>query len=147
MNLPNPEPGLVIRYSYLWLREHREGREEGTKDRPCAIILTARDHDGETKVLVVPVTHSPPENPDAALELPPIVKRHLGLDTERSWIVISESNLFDWPGPDLRRAGGRDDSSIAYGFLPPRLFAELPRCFLAAASSFRLCSVARGERR
>ena len=27
MTLPRPELGLVIRYSYLWLSEHREGRE------------------------------------------------------------------------------------------------------------------------
>lgn len=114
MSLPKPELGLVIRYSYLWLREHREGREEGTKDRPCAIILAARQHDGETQVLVVPVTHSPPADGDAALELPPAVKRHLGLDDERSWVVLSESNLFDWPGPDLRRIGDQDDSSVAY---------------------------------
>ena len=37
--LPRPVPGLVVRYSYLWLDEHRRGREEGVKDRPCAIVL------------------------------------------------------------------------------------------------------------
>jgi len=54
VSLPKPEVGLVIRYSYLWPREHREGREEGTKDRPCAIVLVAHRHDGETRVLVFP---------------------------------------------------------------------------------------------
>ena len=145
MSLPKPEPGLVIRYSYLWLREHREGREEGAKDRPCAIILAAGQHEGETQVLVVPVTHSPPENVDAALELPPAVKRHLGLDAERAWVVLSESNLFDWPGPDLRRVGDRDDGSIAYGFLPPRLFGELRRRFLALEGAARSRRVQRTE--
>ncbi|RWI14116.1 MAG: hypothetical protein EOQ92_29550 [Mesorhizobium sp.] len=33
MALPTPVPGLVIRYSYLWLAEHRRGQEEGVKDR------------------------------------------------------------------------------------------------------------------
>ena len=61
MSLPRPEPGLVIRYSYLWLREHHEGREEGVKDRPCAIILATSDQAGNIKTLVVPVTHSPPQ--------------------------------------------------------------------------------------
>jgi hypothetical protein len=145
VSLPKPEAGLVIRYSYLWLREHREGREEGAKDRPCAIVLALRDHDGETQVLVVPVTHSPPESSAAALELPPAVKRHLGLDAERSWVVLSESNLFDWPGPDLRRVGDRDDSSVAYGFLPPRLFAELQRRFLALEAAARSKRVQRTE--
>ena len=113
MTLPKPEAGLVVRYSYLWLREHREGREEGVKDRPCAIILAALDQDGKNQVLVVPVTHSSPAETTDGLELPAAVKRHLGLDAERSWVVLSESNLFDWPGPDLRRVGDRDDSSVA----------------------------------
>ena len=145
MNLPKPEPGLVIRYSYLWLREYREGREEGSKDRPCAIILASRDQDGDTRVLVVPVTRSPPEADAAALELPQSVKKHLGLDTERSWVVLSESNLFDWPGPDLRRIGDRDDGSVAYGFLPPRLFAELRRRFLALEDAARSRRIQRTE--
>ena len=145
MSLPTPEPGLVIRYSYLWEREYRAGREEGTKDRPCAIILTARDQAGETQVVVVPVTHSPPPHIDMALELPRAVKQHLGLDAERSWVVISESNLFDWPGPDLRRAGDRDDSSVAYGFLPPRFFAELRRRFITLETAARSRRVKRTE--
>lgn len=145
MSLPKPEPGLVIRYSYLWLREYREGREEGTKDRPCAIILASHDQDVETQVVVVPVTHSPPENSAAALELPPAIKQLLGLDAERSWVVLSESNLFDWPGPDLRRVGDRDDSSVAYGYLPPRFFAEVHRRFLALETAARSRRVPRTE--
>lgn len=145
MSLPKPEPGLVIRYSYLWLHEHRAGREDGSKDRPCAIILSMHtDEDGE-QILVVPVTHSPPENPEVALELPPTLKQHLGLDTQRSWIVLSESNLFTWPGPDLRRIADRDDSSVAYGFLPPKFFAELRRRFLALETEARSRRVPRSE--
>jgi hypothetical protein len=127
------------------LREHREGREEGTKDRPCAIVLASRRYGDETQVLVVPVTHSPPENLADALELPPPVKQHLGLDPQRSWVVLSESNLFNWPGPDLRRVGDRDNSSVAYGFLPPRLFAELRRRFLALEAVARSLRVQRTE--
>lgn len=145
MSLPKPEPGLVIRYSYLWLREHRDGREEGAKDRPCAIILAAPDTDGEIQVVVVPITHNRPDNLDAALELPRAVKHHLGLDAERSWVVLSESNLFVWPGPDLRRIGDRDDSSVAYGFLPPRFFAELRRRFVTLEAATRSRRVKRTE--
>ena len=39
MAFPEPQPGLVISYSYLWHHEHRAGREEGVKARPCVIIL------------------------------------------------------------------------------------------------------------
>lgn len=145
MTLPLPEAGLVIRYSYLWLREHRQGQEEGSKDRPCAIVLARQDQDGETKVLVVPVTHSRPEVPASAVELPLAVKRHLGLDALPSWVVLSESNLFDWPGPDLRRLGDQGDNSVAYGFLPPRFFAELQRRFLALEDAARSRRVQRTE--
>ncbi len=44
MTLPKPVPGLVIRYSYLWYGEHRQGHEEGTKDRPCAIVAAIRSN-------------------------------------------------------------------------------------------------------
>jgi len=135
VSLPKPEPGLVIRYSYLWLREHQEGREEGAKNRPCAIILATREQEGATKTLVVPVTHSAPQRETDALELPAILKRQLGLDAERSWALVTESNFFTWPGPDLRRVGDRDDSSIVYGILPPKFFAELKRRWLAFEST------------
>jgi hypothetical protein len=58
---------------------------------------------------------------------------------------FSESNLFDWAGPELRRVGDRDDSSVAYGFLPPRLFAELRRRFLALEAASRSRRIQRME--
>lgn len=102
MSWPTPRAGLVIRYSYLWQREAAAGREEGVKDRPCAIILAVEVEGGETVVYVLPITHSPPENPGDAVEIPQATKVRLGLDSERSWIVVSEGNSFVWPGPDLR---------------------------------------------
>ena len=124
LSLPKPEPGLIIRYSYLWHAEYREGREEGVKDRPCAIVLAVEDRshnlrstgptggsaNNKPRVVVLPVTHSPPEDPALAIELPLATKNRLGLDAERSWIVLSESNEFFWPGPDLRR-----DRLVGYG--------------------------------
>lgn len=59
MALPVPQPGLVIRYSYLWHAEHEQGQEEGSKDRPCAIVLTYREEHGDTIVTVVPITLRP----------------------------------------------------------------------------------------
>jgi hypothetical protein len=107
--------------------------------------LAARGSDDHTHVLVVPVTHTPPANPAEALELPAAIKQHLGLDTERSWIVLNESNLFEWPGPDRRRVGDRDDGSVAYGFLPPRFFAELRRRFVALETAAHSRRVRRTE--
>jgi hypothetical protein len=145
VTLPTPEPGLVLRYSYLWLREYRKGREEGAKDRPCAIVLALRNQDRETQVLVVPVTHRQPPNLDEAIELPHAIQQHLGLDAERSWVVLSESNLFDWPGPDLRRVGDRNNRSVAYGFLPPRFFEALRRRFIDLEAGARSKRVRRSE--
>lgn len=116
MAMPKPQLGLVISYAYLWHHEHRSGQEEGVKDRPCVIILAMRSEaDGTTLVRVVPVTHSLPDDPARASELPRAVKRHLGLDSERSWIVIDEVNEFTWPGYDLRPIG-RSHDQFAYGF-------------------------------
>jgi hypothetical protein len=46
-------------------------------------------------------------------------KERLGLDSKRSWVVLSEANDFIWPGPDLRPVPGSDPGTVAYGFLPP----------------------------
>jgi mRNA-degrading endonuclease toxin of MazEF toxin-antitoxin module len=124
MTLPDPQPGLVISFSYLWRREHLAGRDEGTKDRPCAIVLTRRDRDGDLTVIVAPLTHSPPRDPETAVEMPAAVKQHLGLDAERSWIACDEVNEFVWPGYDLRPVPGRTDH-YDYGLLPPRLFTKV----------------------
>jgi hypothetical protein len=124
MPIPNPEPGLVISYAYLWHHEHRTGREEGQKDRPGVILLAGeRATDGATVVTVLPITHRPPSDPASAIEIPPAVKRHLGLDTDRSWIIVNEGNEFLWPGYDLRKLPQSD--RYDYGFLPPRFFSRV----------------------
>jgi len=143
--LPRQEPGLVIRYSYLWLAEHRKGREEGVKDRPCAVVLALVDTEGTTRVTVLPISHSPPSDQSAAIEIPPDTKRRLGLDAERSWIVISEGNEFLWPGPDLRPIAGADISTVAYGFLPPQLFKLVRDRFLAFSRTRKAESIRRTE--
>lgn len=89
MALPKPVPGLVIRNRYLWRSEHLEGREEGQKDRPCAIVAAIRvDENGDMRVLALPITHSPPHHESLAVEIPAAVKRRLQLDDARSWIVL-----------------------------------------------------------
>lgn len=133
MSWPRPQPGLVIRYAYLWRREARVGQAEGAKDRPCALVLAHADEAGETRVYVLPITHSPPNDETEAVAIPASVKRRLRLDEERSWIVLSEANVFTWPGPDLRFAPGKGPESAAYGFLPPALFKVVRDRFLERA--------------
>jgi PemK-like, MazF-like toxin of type II toxin-antitoxin system len=127
---------LVIRYAYLCRCEHARGLEEG-KDRPCAVILVTMTEDDQQVVTVLPVTHSPPSDPQAAVEVPAATKRRLGLDAERSWIMVDDANQFVWPGPDLRPARSDDASSVAYGLLPDGLFKEVQKKFARASGLYR----------
>lgn len=130
MEIPTPEPGLVLSYAYLWHDEHVDGREEGHKERPTVIVLVVeRENDDATIVVVLPITHAPPAEPAMAVEIPLSVKQHLGLDDHRSWILVSEGNEFVWPGYDLRSRPHTDRCD--YGFLPPKLFKEVREAFLA----------------
>jgi hypothetical protein len=128
MAIATPEPGLIISYAYVWDHEAQSGQEEGRKDRPCVITLAVeRQQDGETLVTVLPVTHRPPKDAAAAVEIPCAVKQHLGLDDERSWVVVSEGDQFVWPGYDLRKAPSTD--RYDYGYLPPRFFKDVLAAF------------------
>jgi hypothetical protein len=145
MTWPTPRAGLVIRYSYLWQSEAATGREEGVKDRPCAIILALEIEGGDTIVYVLRITHSPPVDPDDAVELPGATKVRLGLDSDQSWIVVSEGNSFVWPGPDLRPQPGGDPASSAYGMLPSAVFNAVRARFLTRVRALRAGLVKRTE--
>ena len=130
MPIPTPEPGLTISYAYFWDHEAQRGQEEGRKDRPCVIALAVeRQQDGETLVTVLPITHTPPEHAAAAVEIPRAVKQQLGLDEDRSWVVVSEGDQFVWPGYDLRKV--RNTDRYDYGYLPPRFFDQILTAFKA----------------
>ncbi|MCO5120493.1 MAG: type II toxin-antitoxin system PemK/MazF family toxin [Burkholderiaceae bacterium] len=110
-----PEVGQVIRHAYLWHSEARRGQEEGLKDRPCVVVHRRLNAEKLTEVFICPITHSPPQDPERAIELPGRTKARLKLDAERQWIITTEINRFIWPGPDIRRA---PDGSFSYGLLP-----------------------------
>jgi hypothetical protein len=142
---PAPVQGLVIRYSYLWSAEHARGQEEGVKDRPCAVVLVIAGDTVAPAVTVLPITHTPPFNPALAVEIHPAVKRRLGLDDARSWVVLTEANRFIWPGPDLRPTTPGDASSVAYGLLPYAMFEEIRLKFIAALKAHAARTVPRTE--
>lgn len=145
MTLSAPRPGLVIRYSYLWEREAQQGREEGVKDRPCAVVLVVLREGRNPIVRVLPITHAPPSDPKDGLEIPLPTKQRLGLDAERSWVVITEANDFIWPGPDLRPAVPADLSTVAYGMLPPGFMTVLRERLLARWRAKKVAVIARTE--
>lgn len=105
MKLPQPAPGLVVRYSFLWKEDYDKGKYEASKDRPCAIILATKVKDTKAiQVVVVPITHSEPDQADqsASLEMPAAIAKSLGLDAKRHWLRLTQLNRFIWPGYDLR---------------------------------------------
>jgi hypothetical protein len=129
VGIPSPEPGLIVSYSYLWHGEYEAGEAEGRKIRPSVVVLAVERQDQQDVVIVLPITRTPPSNPAAAVEIPIGVKRHLALDDEPSWIVVSEGNEFVWPGYDLRKRPQSD--RYDYGFLPPKLFEKVRKAFVA----------------
>ena len=119
MASPLPVAGDIVRYSYLWRSEADRGRTEGSKDRPCAVVLAVLRANGLTRIVIAPVTHSAPTDPATAIEIPTATKARLGLDMDRSWIIVNEVNEFTWPGPDVRIVPhGSQANPFIYGQLP-----------------------------
>jgi hypothetical protein len=142
VNYPAPLPGLVIRYSFLWSREAESGATEGRKDRPCAIVVAVpQAAQGNTRVVVVPVTHAAPDNPDTSLALPASVRAALGLSAAPSWVRLDELNVFSWPGYDLRNIPRTDN--IVYGPLPKPLFERIRAGIIALDRARRVRQVNR----
>ena len=135
---------MVLHYSFLWLSEHEQGLEEGRKDRPTAVIMTLENEVGKTEVLTLPITHAPPKFAFEAVEIPPDTKKRLGLDDQRSWIILTEANIFTWPGPDLRPISPSRNTCI-HGFLPHGLFKIVREKFLALRASGRIRPIHRSE--
>lgn len=126
----SPVRGLVVRHAFLWSHEKAAGRDEGSKDRPAVIVLVIEpDESRGTLIGVVPVTHTPPADPEGGLEVPDDLKLQLGLDTSPQWIVFDEINRFVWPGYDLRKVPRTGADS--YGMLPEALFQDVLKGLLA----------------
>ncbi|MFO1505073.1 MAG: hypothetical protein U1F39_14875 [Steroidobacteraceae bacterium] len=123
MAIPEPSPGLVVRYDYLWSREATAGRMQG-KDRPACLVAASDSNTKPRFVVLLPITHSTPIGDTVGIEIPAKVRQAIGLDDEPSWVVISEYNVDEWPNAGLSPIPGNPDA-FAYGFIPPGLFAVI----------------------
>lgn len=141
MALPEPKPGLVVRYDYLWSREAAAGQEQG-KDRPACLVAAADSVVSPRYVVILPITHSPPSGDTVGVEIPHKVKRALGLDDAPSWVIVSEHNVDEWPNAGLSPIPGHP-GAFAYGFIPPGLFAQIKERFLELARAKRSRGVTR----
>ena len=45
---------------------------------------------------------SPPADVAAGVEIPAATRDRLGLQDGPCWVIVTEVNIFVWPGPDLR---------------------------------------------
>lgn len=142
MAFPVPEVGLVVSFAYLWSYEQQSGSTEGAKNRPCVIVTAVEEVEGQAVVTVSPITHSQPEDASSGIEIPSRVKSHLGLDGERSWVILTEVNRFTWPGYDLRPIAA-GDSRVDYGFLPPALFDQIKAGILTTIRSGKRTTTSR----
>lgn len=138
MTIPAPVRGAIAHFSYLWADEAEQGTTEGRKDRPCVILAVLESN----RVLLAPITHSSPADPEAVLAIPPSLKAALGLDDAPAWIIATELNVSDWPGFDLRPVPGR--AGVYYhAKMPPGLFAALQQRFSTIRRAGKLRIVSR----
>jgi hypothetical protein len=129
--LPEPKPGLVIRYDYLGHREASVGLDQG-KDRSACLVTTSSSDKNPRFVVILPVTHSAPADDTIGIAIPQRVRQALGLDDEPCWLIVSEHNVDEWPNGGLRPLPGRP-GVFTYGFIPPGLFLQIKTKFLELA--------------
>jgi hypothetical protein len=126
--LPEPRPGLIIRYDYLWIREAAAGREQG-KERPACLVAASDPATSPRFVVILPITHTRPDQDAAGVEIPAKVRKVLGLDDAPSWVIVSEHNVDEWPNAGLAPLPGQP-GIFSYGFIPLGLFAQVKSKFL-----------------
>jgi hypothetical protein len=119
---------LVIRYDYLWAHEAAAGRDQG-KERPACLVAAMDPAASPRFVVILPITHTPPDKETVGVEIPGEVRAALGLDDAPSWVIVSEHNVDAWPNAGLAPLPGRP-GVFSYGFIPPRLFARVKARFL-----------------
>jgi hypothetical protein len=139
--LPEPRPGLVVRYDYLWSDEAAAGRDSG-KDRPTCVVAASDSVVSPRFVVLLPITHTPPSGSTVGVEIPPKVKAALGLDDAPSWVIVSEHNIDEWPNAGLSPIPGTL-GMLAYGFIPPALFQKIKASFVNLARARKSSMVRR----
>jgi hypothetical protein len=80
-------------------------------------------------VVILPITHAPPERDTTLVDIPARVGRAIGMDDAPSWVIVSEHNVDEWPNGGLASVPGRT-GVFSYGFIPPNLFAQVKAKFL-----------------
>ncbi len=128
---PNAQPGMVLSYSYLWKREQLKGETEGRKDRASVVVLVRPEGDGEVVYVLPTSTSETLENDPWAIEIPRSIKNGLKLDETRSWVNVTEFNVFAWTGYHLRPVKllpGQPrpkQETCLFGYLPTKFLTKV----------------------
>jgi hypothetical protein len=141
--LPDLTIGLVVRYEYLW---HRRAGATDTadKDHPACVVATYRKQGRpEDFVVYLPISHTEPSGGEEGIELPDDVKRKIGLDSARQWVLLSECNLDTWPF-DLRQIPDQP-GRFRYGHFPPNRFRIVRDAFVDRYKAKRVNQVIRTD--
>ena len=107
-------------------------RPPGAITEPTCLVAASDSLTKPRFVVLLPITHSPPDANTIGIEIPAKVKQALGLDELPSWIIVSEYNVDEWPNAGLSPLPGRP-GVFSYGFIPPGLFAQIKAKFLELA--------------
>lgn len=84
---------IVPSYPYLWLWQRARGEDEGRKRRPVCVVVAARGSDGLTHLALLAITSALPRADQAAVEIPPLEIRRIGLsEFKQAWVIVSEYN-------------------------------------------------------
>jgi uncharacterized protein YifN (PemK superfamily) len=131
---PKPAPGMVLSYSYLWHREKKKGETEGRKDRPATVVLVTNRAGLGDVVYVLPITTAEPAPDDPwKIEIPRSIKERIGFDGRRSWVDVTELNIFTWTEHHLRPTrtlAGKakpEQETCLYGYLPSGFFRKITK--------------------
>src|SRR3981189_3340521 len=135
---------MLVRYNDLWTQA--AARRDQGKDRPACLVAASDSQTRPRFVVLLPITHTPPDGDTIGIEIPAKVKQAIGLDDARSWVIVSEHNIDEWPNAGLSPVPGKP-GVFGYGFIPPGLFAQIKARFLELARQNKSGAVRRWLRR
>ena len=78
------ECGDVWLYDYLWSKQYDADETEGSNPPPAALVENFKDQNGNTNLIILAITTTPPTAARIALEIPPLARRRARLDDDKT---------------------------------------------------------------
>jgi hypothetical protein len=79
------------------------GRDQG-KERPACLVAAVASSIAPRFVVILPITHTPPDKGTVGVEIPAKVRQAIGLDDAPSWVIVSDHNIDECPTAASRRS-------------------------------------------